>query len=544
MFKTFTTLAFIILITAPVAHAPVAHAAGTPALSETPKGNIVGTIVAVEGITTINTPGQKARAARANTQVYVQDQMATGPRARMLVRMLDDTRITLGASTTLLVDDFTWPGEEGRNRATYTVGKGSVDMKAGAMLDAEDHRITLNIPYGSIDMRGPSIWAGLLDGDYAVLSHDGSFIVDTSVGRARLASGQGTFLRDKGQPPGPVSTWSEERTTAIAATVNLKSPAYAEKRATEIAKGDDALLQNHRAILTRDTAVKAAESPAKPAPAKTEPREPDAKAEPKAEPAKSNTALKADSTKTESAEPAKPAAPQPAPSQSAPIATAPASPAPVAPSAPEKPASAPVTATPQTATIVTPAPETPTPTPETAATETPAAAEETPAAIMPAPPVPMAKPQSSRAAAKPVQAEAPKLAAPAAVTEPAKPKAPEKESVTPAPMAAPVTAPITSPIPVQAEDKTPALKIAPLRATGTASPLTGTVRAENGGNAVRAAPMGSGRTGATGFTVTRSLPEEGSTVRATRAPQARAPVLNADEQAMEKAQEQPEQATE
>ncbi|MCB1538450.1 MAG: hypothetical protein H6865_05405 [Rhodospirillales bacterium] len=222
-----------------------------PAAAEAASENVIGTILAVDGLATVNIFGRpKPALAKPSMALHPQDLVTTGPRARVFVQMIDDTQFTLGENTQWEPVDFAFAGQnDRRDTASYKVTKGSIAYQSGLMGQNDNAHIRIEILYGTLAVQGGAFWAGMVNGEYGVLDRAGRVAVDTGGGRARLVEGQGTILHAKGQAPGPVSTWDEPRALAAFATTTLRNPAIVDTLVKGNAKNVEALREAHAAAI-------------------------------------------------------------------------------------------------------------------------------------------------------------------------------------------------------------------------------------------------------------------------------------------------------
>lgn len=240
------TLAFIaVLLLAALAPASAAM------VDRSQTGNdIVGTILGVDGLATVAMPGANPSAAVVNMVVHPQDVITTGPRARVFIQLIDNTELTLGEQGQMTIDDYAFDEQDNtRNRAVYTFVKGAFLYVSGLIAKKENPDVTVNIPYGSIGIRGTKFWGGMIDDDYGIIVGEGAVEVKTAAGATTLTKGQATTLVDKSAPPGRPENWAKDKIDRATATVTLKAPDVIGERMKQNAERNQLLRTRHREIL-------------------------------------------------------------------------------------------------------------------------------------------------------------------------------------------------------------------------------------------------------------------------------------------------------
>jgi len=207
-------LAFTLLL-APTAQAQQKMAVGNP---------IIGTILSVEGGANVISKTQGTKAATVNMMIHKGDVITTGTGARAYVMLIDNTELTLSENSQLDVSDYVFDEQDtSKNKAVYNIAEGAFLYVSGLVAKKENPDVTVNIPQGSIGIRGTKFWGGESDGVYGIVVGEGAVEVKTKAGAVKLAKGQGTNLRWNKAPEAP-SVWSKSRLDAAIKTISLKDP--------------------------------------------------------------------------------------------------------------------------------------------------------------------------------------------------------------------------------------------------------------------------------------------------------------------------------
>lgn len=200
------------------------------ALADTTPPDVIGTILEVEGKATVIS-GNKRTPATVDMEVRANDVLETGHQSKIYVYFIDSTEITISENSTLSLDSYVYDtSDTSDNHAVYSVLKGTFLYVSGLLAKSEKPDVTVNIPAGSIGIRGTRFWGGDLDNEYGVVVGDGEVIVDTGNGSVNLRKGEGTSLRGRGITPTPPKLWPTEKIDRARKTVTMKDPAAIGKR--------------------------------------------------------------------------------------------------------------------------------------------------------------------------------------------------------------------------------------------------------------------------------------------------------------------------
>ena len=149
------------------------------------------------------------------------DLLRSGERARLEAELVDGTKLTLGESAELKLDNFVYdPENSARNRLIARI-KGAFLFVGGKVEGAgsEVKIITANAVMG---VRGTTFWGGPIDNAYGVLALSGVVTVSTNAGSVTLTEGQGTMITAADAPPDAPKTWPGAKRDRAMATVNFE----------------------------------------------------------------------------------------------------------------------------------------------------------------------------------------------------------------------------------------------------------------------------------------------------------------------------------
>jgi hypothetical protein len=124
-----------------------------PAQASTPSA--VGAIVRTEGTVNVIRAGTTTPVPlNQGDALHAGDKIQTGPRARAEVTFVDKTELTLGENATFSVDDYSFNPSGSGNKARYGLLQGAFEYISGLLMQQKDHDVNIDIPYGSLGIRG------------------------------------------------------------------------------------------------------------------------------------------------------------------------------------------------------------------------------------------------------------------------------------------------------------------------------------------------------------------------------------------------------
>jgi hypothetical protein len=174
-------------------------------------GAAIGHIMEIRGSVTLTPEGGKPATAAVNAPLHLQDVVATGAEARARLRFDDDTEFALGEKTKITVDEYVY-NPKGHSGAIYHVIEGAFKYVSGKLTKTKDHDASIQTGYGTIGIRGTSLFAGKIDGSFGIHVDEGRVDVKTPGGTVTLNAGQGTTLAGGNTPPTPPGPWSPDKT--------------------------------------------------------------------------------------------------------------------------------------------------------------------------------------------------------------------------------------------------------------------------------------------------------------------------------------------
>jgi hypothetical protein len=156
----------------------------------------------------------------SGSAVHQGDELRTGKGARLEVRLLDDTTLTLGEDARVVVDDFVFDPGRGVGAVAVDALTGSFRFVTGRLSTLREKQVAIRTSFADIGIRGTDFWAGPIRGVYGVLLLDGAIDV-TAAGTTRIldTAGSGVDIAAPGAPPGPVVQWAAQKTDEALSSV-------------------------------------------------------------------------------------------------------------------------------------------------------------------------------------------------------------------------------------------------------------------------------------------------------------------------------------
>lgn len=224
----------------------------TAVTSTTAETVAVGTLIGREGNVSLLTAGGEAHPLSNNAPIHMHDVIETGPYARALIVLIDNTEITLGENAQLTIDEYIFAEDNAAaNKARYSILRGAFLYASGLVAKKDVPDVSVNTPYANIGIRGTSFWGGEIDGAYGVLVTDGQVSVQSGRGRISVDKGMGTSLTAKTDIPTRAVAWEQEKIDRAVATITMKDSETLRARITEHADTQKAQREAYKTYLTK-----------------------------------------------------------------------------------------------------------------------------------------------------------------------------------------------------------------------------------------------------------------------------------------------------
>lgn len=218
-----------------------------PAAAMAQDGAPVGTLAETEGSVTLIRVGEVPRPLSVDDEIYLNDVVETGDESRAHILFIDDTELTLGANTHMAIDDYVFDEDNpSGNSGKFNFLRGTFIFVSGLITKLSAPDVTLETAYGSIGIRGTTVWGGDIDNEYGVFVADGEVSVKTRRGQVRVRTGEGTSMTGRNARPGRAQKWGEAKIERAKQMVRLARAEEVKKRVERLRQRHQSLRERHR----------------------------------------------------------------------------------------------------------------------------------------------------------------------------------------------------------------------------------------------------------------------------------------------------------
>ncbi len=155
-----------------------------------------------------------------NAIVHEDDELQTGPNARLELTLLDGTKLTMGENSTLVVDKFVYDMNGDMGTAIVKALKGPFRFVTGRIGQMANKQLEVRTAVATIGIRGTDFWGGPSAGVYGIFLVEGEIVVSNAAGQTVLDEpGTGVDMTDPNIAPGAVGRWSQSRVDEALAAV-------------------------------------------------------------------------------------------------------------------------------------------------------------------------------------------------------------------------------------------------------------------------------------------------------------------------------------
>jgi hypothetical protein len=116
----------------------------------------VGTVDDTEGPATITRKGTSVT-AETGTPVMENDVLATGPKGRLSVMFEDKTRLVLGESSKMTIDQYVYSGK--KSGLLFDLSQGMFRTVTGKIVEANPEGFNMRTPLATVGIRGSDVFA-------------------------------------------------------------------------------------------------------------------------------------------------------------------------------------------------------------------------------------------------------------------------------------------------------------------------------------------------------------------------------------------------
>lgn len=113
----------------------------------------IGYVKTVKGQAFVASSSQR-QAAVVGAPVFQGNRLITGPQGSLGVTFKDDTVMSFGPDTELVVDEYLYAPREGKLKLGTRLSKGTLNYVSGAIAKLKPEAVSVTTPTGTIGVRG------------------------------------------------------------------------------------------------------------------------------------------------------------------------------------------------------------------------------------------------------------------------------------------------------------------------------------------------------------------------------------------------------
>lgn len=180
--------------------------------------DLAGNVVKLQGSATATAGTGFSRPLQEGSTILVGDRIATGADSRLRLRMTDGAVLTIGGSSTMVIE--AWNEDVSVGRAALDVVEGVFLAATGAIARLGPERMVVTTPVATLGIRGTEVWGDALPDRLAVALLSGSSVTVKAPDETVTMTTPGTGLDVvAGEPLPPIEQWGPPRLAAAAAAV-------------------------------------------------------------------------------------------------------------------------------------------------------------------------------------------------------------------------------------------------------------------------------------------------------------------------------------
>jgi hypothetical protein len=162
------------------------------------------------------------RILEVGSSIFINDIVSTGKDARVEIRMIDDTVITLSARTQFVVMQYQFDGRDGD--ALLRLITGTFRAVTGKIAKLENRPFMVATNVATIGVRGTEFWVGAFHQvPHVELIGGGGIFVENEGGRVDVRRpGWGTFIKDAKTKPTKPEFWPKWMNDAVKDSMSFR----------------------------------------------------------------------------------------------------------------------------------------------------------------------------------------------------------------------------------------------------------------------------------------------------------------------------------
>jgi hypothetical protein len=149
----------------------------------------------------------KPRELAVGADLHRGEQVWTAARARLDIKFIDGSSVTLGENARIVLDEFVFEQRGGVSTQVLRTLSGALRFIGGGIDQQRTGATKIITPVGTMTVKGTEFFVGPIDGAYGVFVYSGEVEVATSGGSVTLKEGEGTTLTRSSVAPTKPIRW-------------------------------------------------------------------------------------------------------------------------------------------------------------------------------------------------------------------------------------------------------------------------------------------------------------------------------------------------
>ena len=183
--------------------------------------NAIGKATDITGTVMVERAGQSAtQELQIDDPIFLHDTILTDEGDYAEIEFIDETLIAISdAQGRLSIDEYVYdPEKPEENKARFNILRSSFKYVSG-LVGKENHDVKIGLDFGSIGIRGTTIYRAMRDGECWIYLEDGKIQVKNKAGFVTLNPNDGTRMRSNKIAPLPAKPWAQKNIDWIKAEV-------------------------------------------------------------------------------------------------------------------------------------------------------------------------------------------------------------------------------------------------------------------------------------------------------------------------------------
>jgi len=199
----------------------------------------IGSVVAIRGKVTAADPEGTVRKLKLKAPVYLKDTLRTEKRSRLQVMFIDNTIVSLGPSSEMIIAEYHWKPDKNEGGMKTKIKEGVFRIMGGAITKTAPENFITETPAATIGIRG-SMYAGRVSNQALTVMFQGGkgIYVTNPAGTVDISTpGYGTHVEGPMTPPETPQRFSSEEIKDLNNALSAKEDPSDNNDATDTTEG-------------------------------------------------------------------------------------------------------------------------------------------------------------------------------------------------------------------------------------------------------------------------------------------------------------------